>query len=136
MRLDAGKEQAAIERRARDDAAARHHRGHGLPTAALLVVDELGGGRQLGIGPDRPFGVPEVQLGGEIRQVDIGLPEGVDGAHILPVGRRARRAQSAWRVRHDRPAWHICAARPYQGARAIVSAPFSTGFREILECCR
>ena len=66
--------------RAGDDAAPRDHGGdrHAAPVA--LVVDELCRRHALGVGPDRPVLVPEVQVRGEIRQVDVALPEGIDMA--------------------------------------------------------
>lgn len=86
--MDAGEQQRASQRRARDDAGARDQRGDRLAAAAFLIVDELGWRCDLGIGPDRPRAIVEVELGHHVGEIDVGAPIGVDGAGIAPVGAR------------------------------------------------
>ncbi len=86
MRAHAGEQQRIAHLGPRDDAVAGHQRGYRRPAPPVLVMDELRGGHDFGIGPDRPGAVVEVELRHKIGQVDIGLPEGVDGADVAPVG--------------------------------------------------
>ena len=80
------KEQRIAHLGPRNDAIPRDKRGDRHATPPVFVMHEFGGGDDLGIGPDRPFVVVKVQFGNEIGQVDIGLPEGIDGTDVAPVG--------------------------------------------------
>jgi len=92
---DVGEEEAAADLGAGDDAAAGDEGVDGLAAAHVLVVHELGGRELLLVGPDAPVGVVEVERGDDAGEVDVGLPVGVDGADVAPVGRRAGLALDA-----------------------------------------
>ena len=85
MGAAAGEQQRIAHLGPRDDAIPRNERGNRHAAPPVFVMHEFGGGDDLGIGPDRPFVVVEVQFRHEIGQVDIGLPEGIDGADVAPV---------------------------------------------------
>ncbi len=49
-------------------------------------MDELGRRRQLGIGPQRPFAIVEIQVRHDVGQIDVGFPIGVHRSDVAPVG--------------------------------------------------
>ena len=81
----AGEQQRVVHVRSGDDRVARDQRLNRLPTAPLVVVDELRGRGELGVRPDRPLVVVEVEGRQELGEVDVGLPERVDRADVAPV---------------------------------------------------
>jgi hypothetical protein len=80
------RQQRPLERTTRDDAVARDERVHRGAATAFEIVHELRGRRDLGIGPDRPVAIVEIELRVDVGEVDIGLPVGVDRAHVAPIG--------------------------------------------------
>ena len=93
-------------------------------------MQELGRRQLRLVGPDRPVGVVQVEqwLGG--REVDIGVPVGVDRSHVAPVGCDTRRTANAapgervrcgvaaaHRARHDVAGEVVAGRRFGQGAR-------------------
>jgi hypothetical protein len=73
-------------RGAGDDAAAGDHGVHGHAATLVVVEDELGRRQLLLIGPDGPVVVVEAQRRRDADQLQVGLPEGIDGADVAPVG--------------------------------------------------
>ncbi len=86
MHARAGRQQRPLERAARDDAIARDQRVDGRAAPPLEIMHELGRRGDLGKGPDRPVAIVEIELRHDVGEVDIGLPIGIDGAHVAPVG--------------------------------------------------
>jgi hypothetical protein len=86
MDVDAGEQQRLAQERAGDDAAAGNQRGDRLAAAADFLVDEFGGGRDLGVGPDRPVAIVEIQRRDDGGEVDVGFPVRVERADVAPVG--------------------------------------------------
>ncbi len=81
-----GEQHRVADRGARENAPARDHHVDGLAVAAVVVLHELGRRKLALAGPDRPFGVVEVELGGDRGQIEVGGPEGVERADVAPVG--------------------------------------------------
>ena len=104
-----GKQHRVADHRARNDAAARDHGVDGEAVFAVGVLHKLGRGQLALAGPDGPFGVVDVELGRDRGEVEVGFPEGVDGAHVAPVrlgiggGRHARHGK---RVGHGAALTH------------------------------
>ena len=92
VRMDvyAGEYQRSADRGAGDDTAAGDHRLNRRATVAYDVLHELRGRRDLSVRPDRPSAVIEVELWGEVGEVDIRRPIGVDGSDVAPVVPRLR----------------------------------------------
>ena len=86
MHVHAGEQQRLAQERAGDDAAAGYQRGNRLAAPADLLMHEFGRRGDLGIGPDRPVAVIQVERGDDRGQVDIRLPVRVQRADIAPVG--------------------------------------------------
>ena len=84
MHPHAGKQHRA-EHRARDDAAPGHQRLDRHAAPVFLVVDELGRRELRLVGPDGPARVVQVEQRHGGGEVDVGVPVGVDGAHVAPV---------------------------------------------------
>ena len=80
------REQHRALDRAADDAAARDQRLDRDPAPVAEVVHELGRRQLRLVGPDRPAGVVQVELRDGGGEVDVGVPVGVDGADVAPVG--------------------------------------------------
>ena len=85
MDVDAREQQRVAQGGAGDDAAARDQRAHGLAAPALLVVHELGRRGDLGIGPDRPVAVVQVEGRDDPGEVHVGIEIGVDRAGVAPI---------------------------------------------------
>ena len=86
MHMHAGEQQRLAQERPGDDAAAGHQRGDRLAAAADLLMHELGRRGDLGIGPDRPVAIVQIERRDDRRQVDIGFPVGIQRADVAPVG--------------------------------------------------
>ncbi|CCC96390.1 protein of unknown function [Azospirillum baldaniorum] len=103
-------QQRILHQRAGDDAAARHQAVHRHAAPVLVVEDELRRGQLLLVGEDRPLAVVHVELRRDVAEVEVGLPIGVDGADVAPVGLRLMAVQDG-RLgevvgHHPRPAGH------------------------------
>ncbi|MNQ60437.1 hypothetical protein D3C85_747160 [compost metagenome] len=81
-----GEEHGVQHEGAADDGAAREHGVDGHAVLAVSVLHELGGGRHVLAGPDGPVLVIDVELGHHGGEIHVRLPEGVQGAHVAPVG--------------------------------------------------
>ena len=92
---DTGEQQRLVDPRTGNDAAARNQGTRRRAASRVFVVDEFGRRRDLAISPDRPFTVIQIERRDEIRQVDVGFPERVDGAGVAPVGLGLRPAADA-----------------------------------------
>jgi hypothetical protein len=57
-----------------------------MPRRPSSSKDELGRRQLLLVGPDRPVVVVEIEFRRDLGQFHVGLPVGVDGAGIAPVG--------------------------------------------------
>ncbi len=106
MNMDAGEQQGTTDRGAGNDAASGNQRGDRLAAPLLLVVNELGGRRDFGMGPDRPGSVVKIELGQDIGEVDIGRPIGIQRSHVPPIAARilVRSDAGAAELMRHRPA--------------------------------
>ncbi len=87
-----GKEHRTQDERATDDGAPGKHGVDGHAVLAVSVLHELGGRSHVLTGPDGPVLIVDIQLRRDGSEIHIGLPEGVHGAHISPVGAAIRTA--------------------------------------------
>ena len=86
VNIHAREQQRLADDGAADDVAARNQGidGHAAPT--VVVEDELGWRQLFLVGPDRPAIVVQIEFGSDLGQLHVGLPVGVDGAGVAPVG--------------------------------------------------
>ena len=85
MHVHAVEQQGAAQECPRNDAAAGHQRGNRLAAPAVLVVHELGRRGDLGIGPDWPVAVVQIERRRHRGQIDIRLKIRIDRPDIPPI---------------------------------------------------
>src|ERR1700733_2155508 len=78
--------QAATDICAGDDAITRDQRRHREAPASINIMDKFGGRHDLCVSPKGPTAVIKIKLWHDIREIDIGLPIGIDRTNITPIG--------------------------------------------------